>query len=68
MIEVFKTNIQNEKQSENIKLQILKKYPKLKIDFDIEDIDKVLRVEGEFDISEIIKIIVLLGFACEIMM
>jgi hypothetical protein len=67
MIEVFKTNIQNEKQNEIIKIQILKQYPKLKIDFDLEDIDKVLSVEGEFNPLVIIETVVLIGFECEIM-
>jgi hypothetical protein len=44
MIEVFKTNIQNKNQTEKIKRKIFEEYPSLKINFDLEDIDKVLRV------------------------
>jgi hypothetical protein len=68
MIEVFKTNIQEKAQSDEVKKQVLKHYPKLLIGFDLEDIDKVLRVEGSFFISsDIIELIVSSGFECEVM-
>jgi hypothetical protein len=68
MIEVFKTNIQNKTQTEEIKRKIFKQYPSLKINFDLEDIDNVLRVEGNvFDSSEIIKVLINNNFECEIM-
>ena len=68
MIEVFKTNIQEKTQSEEVKKQILKHYPELIIGFDLEDIDKVLRIEGSFFISsDVVELIVFIGFECELM-
>jgi hypothetical protein len=68
MIEVFKTNIQNNTQTEEIERQIFKQFPSLKINFDLEDVDKVLRVEGNiFNSSEIIKVLINNNFECEIM-
>jgi hypothetical protein len=68
LIEVFKTNIQNKIQSDEIKNEILKFYPNIKIDFDLEDIDNVLRIEGLFfDNHKIIDIFFDNKYYCEIM-
>lgn len=67
-IEVFITNIQDTSESEQIKEDILTTYPKLKVDFDLEDIDKVLRIEGFFNPNEIIKILSSKNYKCEIML
>ncbi|WP_228236591.1 hypothetical protein [Allomuricauda sp. M10] len=66
-IEVFKTNIQKKAQSKQIKSEILKKYPDLLVSFDLEDVDRVLRVEGLFNTVEIIKILVSKQYKCELM-
>lgn len=68
MIEVFITNIQNTFESEEIKEGILKTYPKLKVDFDLEDIDRVMRIEGFFNPNEIIEILTSKNYKCEIML
>ena len=67
-IEVFITNIQNTFESEQIKEDILTAYPKLKVDFDLEDIDRVLRIEGFFNSNEIIEILSSKNYKCEIML
>ncbi len=68
MIEIFKTNIQNKIQATEIEKQILKQFPYLKINFDLEDVDKVLSVEGTiFDANKIIKILNNNHFECEIL-
>jgi hypothetical protein len=68
MVEVFKTNITNKANSKRI-LSILKDvFPFLKINFDLSDCDKILRVEGE--IIEVQKVIMILknnGFKCEVL-
>lgn len=67
-IEVFITSIQNTFESKEIKEDILTTYPKLKVDFDLEDIDRVLRIEGFFNPNEIIKILSSKNYKCEIML
>src|SRR5690606_16395420 len=67
-IEVFITNIQNTFESEQIKEDILKKHPKLKVDFDLEDIDRVMRIEGFFNPNKIIKILASKNYKCEIIL
>ena len=67
-IEVFKTNIQNTIQCREINENIFLMYPKLKIDFDLEDIDKVLRIEGLFSSNKIIRMVISKGYKCEILL
>ncbi|TND07233.1 MAG: hypothetical protein FD123_3378 [Bacteroidetes bacterium] len=46
MIEVFKTNVQNESVAEEIRSALRKELPGSAIHFDLEDCDHVLRIEG----------------------
>jgi hypothetical protein len=68
MVEVFKTNVQKKAQS-NMLLSILSEaFPSLKINVDLSDCDKVLRVEG--DNIEALSIMMLVkenGFKCEVL-
>lgn len=68
MVEVFKTNVTEVELSERIIGQLLYHFPDSRINFDIEDCDKVLRVEATAVISE--KIIAILnanGYSCEVL-
>ena len=47
MVEVFKTNVVQVEQSESLINQILRHIPNGIINFDLEDCDKILRVEAE---------------------
>lgn len=63
---VLRTNIKND--SEVTKLsEVLKELPKMhQITVDLEDKDKVLRIEGEnLELSKIIEKVSQLGFYCE---
>jgi tRNA G26 N,N-dimethylase Trm1 len=69
MTEIFKTNVQNKTQAKRI-LNLLKgMFAEAKINFDLNDCDKILRVEGIK--KSYLKIIVndlnKLGFTCEIL-
>ena len=47
MVEVFKTNVQKKTQSKTLICILSEAFPSLKINFDLSDADKVLRVEGD---------------------
>ncbi len=47
MIEVFKSNIIKKKQAKEFKKECLNKYPNYQITFDLEDCDKIVRVEAK---------------------
>lgn len=68
IIEVFKTNVETSNDANNIVELLLQHFPGSKINFDLQDCDKILRVEGK-DFSSV-KIMVLLkenGFHCAIL-
>lgn len=65
IVEVFKTNVQTEIDTNYIINTILLHFPDYRINFDLEDCDKILRVEGiELDSKNIIKYINDLGYFC----
>ena len=66
-IEVFATNIQNELEGASIMKELHVEYPDLKVDVDLEDIDRVLRIEGYFNLDIVMKIITSKKHTCEIM-
>ena len=68
MVEIFKTNVEFIEQSIFISAQLLKQFPNLRINFDLDDCDKILRVEtgtGKTKIESIINILTVHGFECE---
>jgi hypothetical protein len=68
MVEVFKTNVQKKTQSKMLLCILSEAFPSFKINFDLSDCDKVLRVEGNN--IEALPIMILVkehGFTCEIL-
>jgi hypothetical protein len=68
MVEVFKTNVQKKSQSKMLLCVLSEAFPTFRINFDLSDCDKVLRVEG--DNMETVRIMILVkehGFNCEIL-
>ena len=66
MVEVFKTNVRKKAQSKMLLSVLCETFPSFKINFDLTDCDKVLRVEGD-DIKPL-RIVILVkenGFKCE---
>lgn len=48
MINVFKTNVHYAKRAKEIVNDLLQKYPGSRPTFDLEDEDRILRMEGPF--------------------
>jgi len=68
MVEVFKTNVQKKAQRKMLLCILSEAFPSCKINVDLSDCDKVLRVEG--DNIEALRIMILVkefGFRCEIL-
>ena len=51
MIYVFKTSVRTKIQAKSIKSHIDKILPNAKWNFDLEDCDKILRIDSELNIS-----------------
>ncbi|HEV8273476.1 MAG TPA: hypothetical protein VGQ04_19310 [Chitinophagaceae bacterium] len=68
MVEAFKTNVQKKKQSKMLLCILSEAFPSFKINFDLSDCDKVLRVEGDnIEASSIMILVKESGFKCEIL-
>lgn len=68
MIEVFKTNVQTAGEASLIVEQLQGHFPGSRINFDLHDCDKILRVEGrEFSAADIIALVGEKGYHCELL-
>lgn len=66
VVEIFKTNVQKESDKNYIIAVINTQFPDYKINFDLEDCDKILRVEGiDLECNNIIDYVHCLGYTCE---
>jgi hypothetical protein len=65
MVEVFKTNVDNAVVAEQIRETIRKQFPRCKVNFDLEDCDKILRVEPTISTESIISIVQNHNYFCE---
>jgi hypothetical protein len=64
MVEVFKTNVQEVDHSETMIQKLLEHFPKSKINFDLEDCDNILRVEGNILPEQVIAVLNTHGYDC----
>jgi len=66
MVEVFKTNVPDGGIAKKLLIFLTSQMPKCKINFDLEDCDRILRVESATDVSsEVKKVMEDKGFTCE---
>lgn len=68
IVEVFKTNVAEVELSELLIQQLEDQFPDSLINFDMEDCDKILRVEASIVAPEkIIQILNSNGYSCEVL-
>jgi hypothetical protein len=68
MIEVFKTNVKGPVHAKRIVTILLEHFPDNKINFDLHDHDKILRVEGKsFCAEKIMTLVAENGFSCYVL-
>jgi hypothetical protein len=68
MIEVFKTNVQEFSEAQKLVTLLRKHFPNSKINFDLDDCDKVLRVEGNnLRIEKVMTLVTEKGFLCKVL-
>lgn len=68
MIEVFKTNVETASDANSIVQMLIQHFPGSRINFDLQDCDKILRVEGNNFCTETIIIFMKEnGFHCSIL-
>ena len=68
MIEVFSTNVHESPQADKLVGLLRQQFPNSRINFDLDDCDKILRVEGvDFHPVEVISLVNEHGFDCKIL-
>lgn len=68
MIEVFKTNVSNPQQADELIGLLHHILPGSTINFDLEDCDRVLRIEGpEIAIGKVIELLSVHHFQCVVL-
>lgn len=66
MVEVCKTNVEEEALAKQLRLTLLVHFPHCKIDFDLQDCDNILRVEGKQIVpGKIIEVINVHCYRCQ---
>lgn len=68
-VEVFKTNVTQKPNAEKIVEHLLAVFPDASVNFDLEDCDRILRVEMNTlpDAVQIMKLVHAAGFTCEVL-
>lgn len=65
MVEIFKTNVENEEQAGTILNLLYGQIHFIEINFDLEDCDRILRIKGDgFCCQRIIQIVKESGYEC----
>ena len=68
MVEVFKTNVESPELANLLTAKLLTQFPQYKINFDLQDCDNILRVEGKQVAPEkIIEVVSVHGCQCEVL-
>lgn len=66
LVEVFKTSIQCNATAVKVEQALLNKFPQLKINFDLDDCDRILRIEAvTIQVTEVINTLRLMDIVCE---
>lgn len=68
MVEVFKTNVQEFSEAQQLLVLLRRHFPDTKINFDLDDCDKVLRLEGNnLRIEKVMNLVTEKGFLCKLL-
>ncbi|HMG67438.1 MAG TPA: hypothetical protein VK588_07125 [Chitinophagaceae bacterium] len=68
MMEIFRTNVEEIAEAKRVISVLLEHFPDNKINFDLHDCDKILRVEGKnFMPEKIMTLVIENGFTCNIL-
>lgn len=68
IVEIFKTDVFDQVEANQLIAVLMQQFPGCRINFDLDDCDKILRIEGENLLCDRIKMIVNEnGFLCEVL-
>lgn len=68
MVEVFKTNVEDLPGAAQITAMLSRHFPGCRINFDLEDCDRILRMEGwNFTPEKVAQLVQQNGFHCSVL-
>ncbi len=68
IVEVFKTNVEQESEAKLLLQKLAKRFPACRINFDLSDCDKILRVQGSvIQPNKIIELLSRNDFKCALL-
>ena len=70
MIEVFKTNVNRKREAKQLLTKLAEPMPGCHFNFDLEDSDKILRVEarsGSVDVASVIELMNEHQYTCQLL-
>ena len=68
MVEVFKTNVAEVQEATKLVALLLQHFPTNKINFDLHDCDKILRMEGQnVMVEKVMMLVEKNGFECSVL-
>ena len=68
MVEIFKTNVYDTMQAEQVIALLNRHFPAFVVNFDLHDCDKILRVKGDsIPVDKIVNLVSANGFYCSVL-
>jgi hypothetical protein len=68
MVEVFKTDVQETEEADQLVALLQEHFPGSRINFDLHDCDKILRIEGKHCIPSQVEVLVQQnGYSCNVL-
>lgn len=68
MVEVFKTDVADASQSQLLEYVLSSEFSDYKINFDLSDCDKILRIESnKVNVGKVLSIVNRLGYHCQVL-
>lgn len=68
MVEVFRTDVAEQSQGERLVSALMERFPDFKVNFDLEDCDRILRIEAKsLNPLQVIECLRSNGHLCELL-
>ena len=68
MVEVFKTDVADALQSQLLEYVLSGEFSDYKVNFDLSDCDKILRIESnKINVGKVLSIVNRLGYQCQVL-
>ena len=68
MVEVFKTDVVDTTESRSLSFVLSKEFADYKINFDLSDCDRILRIESQnINVDKVLSIVNGMGYQCQVL-